>query len=150
MRARSPHGFRAESRPLVQRSGMLILEEHVERQHRVAAIARPPLSRRHERLANAAAAGFRCDDDACPGHTLACTDWEMGEAWRQWRDKYGEAGWEEKFRQRFEAEMIEKYDTHFYVGTVHHHPSTWIVVGLFYPPQPKLQAQGTLPGLDSN
>jgi hypothetical protein len=30
--------------------------------------------------------------------------------------------------------MIEKYDTHFYVGTVHRHPHIWIIVGLFYPP----------------
>ena len=26
-------------------------------------------------------------------------------------------------------------DTHFYVGTVHRFPATWIVVGLFYPPK---------------
>ncbi len=29
--------------------------------------------------------------------------------------------------------MIEKNDTHFYVGTLHHHPNIWIIVGLFYP-----------------
>src|SRR3989442_7341682 len=42
---------------------MLVLEEHVERQHRVAAIARPLLCRRHECLADALGPGFRCDDD---------------------------------------------------------------------------------------
>ena len=31
--------------------------------------------------------------------------------------------------------MIEKYDTHFYVGTVQKYPGTWIIVGLFYPPK---------------
>ena len=31
--------------------------------------------------------------------------------------------------------MIEKFDTHFYVGTVHQHPKSWIIVGLFYPPK---------------
>jgi hypothetical protein len=46
--------------------------------------------------------------------------------------------------------MRDKYDTHFYVGTVHQHPATWIIVGLFYPPRPKVDAQGTLPGLGSN
>jgi hypothetical protein len=30
--------------------------------------------------------------------------------------------------------MINKYDTHFFVGTVHNHPKNWIIVGLFYPP----------------
>ncbi|SRR6266498_1867496 len=73
-----------------------------------------------------------CDDNSCPGHTMTCTDWEMGEAWRRWSKKYG-AGWESKFRQKFEDEMINKFDTHFYVGTVHQYPNAWIIVGLFYP-----------------
>jgi hypothetical protein len=78
---------------------------------------------------------FRCDHDACPGHKLMCTDWEMGESWRRWKDEYGD-GWQEKFRLRYEQEMIEKNDTYFYVGTVHRNPSAWIIVGLFYPPKP--------------
>ena len=41
-----------------------------------------------------------------------------------------------KFRQKYETEMIQKNDTHFYVGTVAKHPHTWIIVGLFYPPRP--------------
>jgi len=76
---------------------------------------------------------FLCDDAECKGHTLSCTDWEMAEAYRRWRDQYGEQ-WEEKFRQKFETEMINKFDTHFFVGTVHQHPGSWIIVGLFYPP----------------
>jgi hypothetical protein len=64
---------------------------------------------------------------------MMCTDWEMGEAYRHWRRKYGD-GWEAKFRQRFETEMIEKNDTHFYVGNLHQFPNAWIVIGLFYPP----------------
>lgn len=77
---------------------------------------------------------FYCDDDTCPSHTIICTDWEMAESWRSWKTQYGNK-WEEKFRQRFEKEMIEKYDTHFFVGTIHQHPGTWIIVGLFYPPR---------------
>ena len=76
---------------------------------------------------------FRCDDTACSGHKMICTDWEIGEAYRKWKAEYG-SQWEQKFRQRFESDMISKYDTHFYVGTVHRYPSTWIIVGLFYPP----------------
>jgi hypothetical protein len=77
---------------------------------------------------------FHCEEDSCPGHKLICTDWEIGQAWRRWSKDYGDQ-WEGKFRQRFEKEMIEKYDTHFYVGTVHQHPGTWIIVGLYYPPK---------------
>lgn len=75
---------------------------------------------------------FRCDDPACKRHKMICTDWEMGESYRKWKAEYGDQ-WEEKFRQRYESEMISKYDTHLYVGTVNRYPGTWIIVGLFYP-----------------
>lgn len=80
---------------------------------------------------------FKCDDSACRTHTLMCSDWEMGEAYRRWRLDYGANRWEEMFREKFERQMIEKFDTHFYVGTVAQHPKTWIIVGLFYPPRSK-------------
>jgi hypothetical protein len=76
---------------------------------------------------------FTCDDKTCPGHMIICTDWEMGQSWRKWKDDYGN-GWEAKFRQRYESDMIGKNDTHFYVGTMNGHPHVWIIVGLFYPP----------------
>lgn len=76
---------------------------------------------------------FECDHTTCPGHTLTCTDWELAQSHRSWLEKYGSEEWEPKFRQKFEQEMIEKNDTHFYVGTMHGHPGTWIIVGLFYP-----------------
>ena len=79
---------------------------------------------------------FQCDEDECNGHTIICTDWEMGESWRKWSREYGE-NWEEKFRNRYEMEMIEKYDTHLFVGTHRIHPHTWMIVGLFYPPHEK-------------
>jgi hypothetical protein len=34
--------------------------------------------------------------------------------------------------------MINKNDTHFYVGTVHQHPDAWIIIGLFYPPRTRI------------
>jgi hypothetical protein len=77
---------------------------------------------------------FRCTDSSCKGHEMMCTDWEMGQAYRRWRKDYGD-GWEQAFRQRFERDMINKFDTHFFVGTIHQHPSNWIIVGLFYPPR---------------
>lgn len=77
---------------------------------------------------------FWCEDERCNSHTLMCADWEMAQSWRKWHREYG-SSWEEKFRYKYEREMIEKYDTHFYVGTVHKYPGTWIIVGLFYPPK---------------
>lgn len=75
---------------------------------------------------------YFCPHDYCPGHTQGCTDWEVGESFRQWRVKYGDE-WEPKFRQTFEDEMMSVNDTHFYVGTLSRYPSRWQVVGLWYP-----------------
>jgi hypothetical protein len=77
---------------------------------------------------------FRCDDSECKGHSMTCFDWEIGEAYRRWKNDYG-VNWESKFRQRFEDDMINKNDTHLFVGNMHKHPSSWIIVGLFYPPK---------------
>jgi len=61
----------------------------------------------------------------------------MGQSYRKWVQEYGEDGWEEKFRQRYETEMIQKKETHFFVGTLKRYPWVWIIVGLFYPPLPQ-------------
>jgi hypothetical protein len=78
---------------------------------------------------------FVCDEPTCRGHELSCLDWELGQSYRKWCRKYGE-DWEGAIRLRYEQEMIERYDTHFFVGTVRTHPDAWIIVGLFYPPKP--------------
>ena len=65
---------------------------------------------------------------------MKCTDWEMGQSWRKWRTDYGD-DWEAAFRQEYETEMRDKFDTHLYVGTLNKYPKEWIVVGLFYPPK---------------
>lgn len=77
---------------------------------------------------------FRCDDPNCRGHELMCTDWEIGASYLAWRRKYG-SGWEAKFRNMYETEMILGKDTHFFVGTLRTNPGEWIIVGLFYPPK---------------
>ena len=81
---------------------------------------------------------FVCEDQDCSGHKLSCTDWEMIQSYRRWREEYGDE-WEAKFRQKYEHEMIKLNETHFYVGTLHGHPDKWIIVGLFYPRLPSPQ-----------
>lgn len=78
---------------------------------------------------------FRCANSECNGHKLICTDWEMGQSYRSWRRTYG-PGWEEKFGDKYEREFIDRRDLHFFVGTLHQFPTSWIIVGLFYPPKP--------------
>ena len=77
---------------------------------------------------------YQCDDPTCKGHQQKIVDWEIYQSYRSWKPMYGE-GWEEKLRQRYEREMQEQKDTHFFVGTMLAHPQTWIVIGLFYPPR---------------
>ena len=77
---------------------------------------------------------FLCEDPACKGHLMGCNDWEMLQAYRSWSGEYGEK-WESAFRNRFEYEMSERCDTHFFVGTHSLHPNTWMIVGLWYPPK---------------
>ena len=76
---------------------------------------------------------FSCSCEGCNGHTLTCTDWEMGQSFRRWRKQYGD-NWEAAFRLKYEQEMKSKFDTHFYVGTIHQYPNAWIIIGLYYPP----------------
>ncbi|MBI4307411.1 MAG: hypothetical protein HY684_01210 [Chloroflexi bacterium] len=75
---------------------------------------------------------FACDEPSCHSHELMCTDWEVGQSYHNWVRRYG-SDWERYFKQRYETEMILINDTHFYVGTMHEHPDSWIIVGLFYP-----------------
>lgn len=76
---------------------------------------------------------FTCSDPHCEGHKLICVDWELGQAYREWKRKY-ETDWEWAIINRFETDMILRCDTRFFVGTVHGHPGAWIIIGLFYPP----------------
>lgn len=75
---------------------------------------------------------YTCNEEKCQGHRMMCSDWEMAQAYRAWRGRYGDE-WEKPFRDKFEEQMRVR-DTHLYVGTVHQHPDSWIIVGLFYPP----------------
>ena len=91
---------------------------------------------------------FSCDDESCAhGHKMSCTDWEMAESYRRWTRKYG-VDWKDKFLEKYQTEMIEKNDTHFYVGTLHGHPNNWIIIGLWYPrkgvPVPQRQMERLL------
>jgi hypothetical protein len=80
---------------------------------------------------------FHCDDNACPGHTLSCTDWELAQSYRRWRHEY-RANWQDALRQKYETEMINRFDTYFFVGNLHQYPNAWIIVGLFYPLKPAM------------
>jgi hypothetical protein len=80
---------------------------------------------------------FYCHDTSCLGHTLSITDWEAGQAYRNFRELYKE-NWETQFRKKFEYDMTYNRDIYLYVGTMRAHPNIWIIIGLFYPKKEEL------------
>jgi hypothetical protein len=63
-------------------------------------------------------------------------DWELAESYRSWRERYEQPVLLEKIRQRFLEEMCaETKDTVFFVGNMHQHPKSFLVLGVFWPPK---------------
>lgn len=78
---------------------------------------------------------FLCDDPACKGHNLSIISWEVMESFRRWQTKYRE-DWQRKFREKYWDDMLQR-DLHFYLGNMASHPTSWLIIGLYYPPTPK-------------
>ncbi|OGP59018.1 MAG: hypothetical protein A2V67_08405 [Deltaproteobacteria bacterium RBG_13_61_14] len=78
---------------------------------------------------------FTCDNPECQGHTMMIEDWELGQLYRQMRDKFSDPNIAaQKVRQKYYDEMCDSgKDTHFFVGTLFQHPTSWIVLGVFWP-----------------
>lgn len=79
---------------------------------------------------------FDCNDDACSGHQMEIFDWELGEAYRHFRRRYGADGWQAKLREKYEQDLPSR-DLILLLGT-HHRWKNWLIVGIVYPPQPKV------------
>ncbi len=77
---------------------------------------------------------FNCDAPGCPGHNMMIADWEIGQLYRNVRDKYGsEKTAIEKVEDKFLRDICgPDKDTYFFVGTVKRF-QTWIILGTFYP-----------------
>ena len=78
---------------------------------------------------------YRCADAACNGHRQSIIDWEIGAAFRDWRDEHGnEEAAIELIRQKWGEQMWQpKRDTFFYTGNRHDYPDGFLVLGVFWP-----------------
>ncbi len=88
---------------------------------------------------------FECDDPRCKAnHRMMIEDWEVGALFWRMVDKgasHKEAS--EEVREKFLNELCgSDRDTHFYAGTILAHPTSWVVIGVFWP---KVQVQKTEP-----
>jgi hypothetical protein len=91
---------------------------------------------------------FDCDDPTCSGHQMEIFDWELGQAFRNFRRLYGENGWRDKLRQKYEQELPNR-DLILLLGT-HHRWNSWLIIGVVAPPKLEVrerQRRGALHGL---
>ena len=79
---------------------------------------------------------FKCAGiEACPGHKLSIIDWEIGEAYRDWRRRYTSEGLLlEKIREKWLDQICsERNDVCFYVGNMQRFRDHFMVLGVFWP-----------------
>jgi hypothetical protein len=79
---------------------------------------------------------FKCaGSDDCPGHKLSIIDWEIGQAYRFWRDQYSQDELIGKIKQKWlDISDTSKRDVYYYVGNMKRFRDTFMVLGVFYPP----------------
>ena len=81
---------------------------------------------------------FKCfGDSACPGHQLPIIDWEIGQAYRDWRYKYKT---QEILLQKIREKWLDticssQKDVYFYVGNMLRFRDHFMILGVFYPPK---------------
>ncbi len=76
---------------------------------------------------------YTCDDASCTGHEQLFEDWEVGQSWRAWRQKYRDrAELEQKLRERYAVIPLQKGNLYLWVGT-HSVYDVWLVIGQAQP-----------------
>lgn len=77
---------------------------------------------------------YRCAAVKCPGHNQKNLDWEVGQAGRRWKVRYGEDGAREAMMKRWRDDILAPdNDIHFYVGNQSKYRRTFSVLGTWYP-----------------
>jgi len=82
---------------------------------------------------------FRCSDAACASHEMVILDWEIGQAFRNWRRQHGERGALARIRQKYLEELPQR-ELFLVVGT-HHVYGNWMIVGVFAVPHADVAKQ---------
>ncbi len=79
---------------------------------------------------------FECDDPSCKGrHRMMIEDWEVGALFWNCVDA-GDAHEiaAQKVKDKFLGEICgPEKDTHFFVGNLLRYPTSWVVIGVFWP-----------------
>lgn len=76
---------------------------------------------------------YRCSDAACNGHLQTIVDWEIVQFYRRIKDR---SDWQDELRKKWIGEMCgSDKDTAFFVGNQHQHPTSFLVLGVWWPPR---------------
>ena len=79
---------------------------------------------------------YKCADLNCNGHSQTIVDWEVLAYWRRVRNS---RDWKEAMRKRFEDDLWSKRDALLYVGNQEQRPGSFLVLGVFWPPDSPAQ-----------
>ena len=80
---------------------------------------------------------YFCENESrCKGHNQCIVDWEIGGAYRSWKQKYrNEEKTLEMIKNKWRNEIFgEKRDTYFFVGNQFRF-RTFMILGIFWPPK---------------
>ncbi len=80
---------------------------------------------------------YRCLAPNCSGHCQTIIDWEVVTLYRKVHDR---PNWQDLMRQKFVKELwAPERDTTLFVGNMEQRPSSFLVLGVFWPPQSGMQ-----------
>lgn len=86
---------------------------------------------------------YICQEPGCKGHVQKIVDWELGEAYRSWKQTGDELL--DAIKNTWLDQMCdEKREPLFYVGDQHRYPGQFLVLGTFYPERRPNENQLTL------
>lgn len=106
---------RLRSENAARRSQLNLFEESV-----------PPEMKSLEYTGERVCVDWLCGDVNCSGHSMQILDWEICELARR-------SGVESAKQKVEELLDLSKYKTGFFVGNIHMYPSSFVIIGLWYP-----------------
>lgn len=69
------------------------------------------------------------------GHHQTILDWEVSQAFRSWRLKYGESGATQRIKEKWQTQIAgEDRDLVLLAGNTNAHRNVWCVLGTYWPP----------------
>ncbi len=75
---------------------------------------------------------YQCDVAGCRGHSQSIVDWEIAQFYRRVRHF---DDWRDRMRERWVDKVCgADRDTALFVGNMHQHPGSFLILGVWWPP----------------